>query len=220
VKATADGVNWVSEHRAGLIRWIIAAVVIVVVAVAAIGVGCWRAAQAEQALNAALDVYTAPLLESGQQAVTGYYASNADRAKAANQKFADAARQFGWTSAGKKAHYFAGVTDIELGDSSSAERELKAAAGGWDSNLANLAKAALASLYHRNGNDSQAIDLLNAIIDKPSVTVSASAARLQLAEIKAAAGKQDEARLLWAKVKDDDKDGVAGTIAAQKLGGK
>ena len=33
-------------------------------------------------------------------------------------------------------------------------------------------------------------------------------------------GKQDQARALWAKIKDADKEGEAGQIAAQKLGGK
>jgi hypothetical protein len=30
----------------------------------------------------------------------------------------------------------------------------------------------------------------------------------------------DQARTLWAKVKDGDKDGAAGQIATQKLGGR
>ena len=41
---------------------------------------------------------------------------------------------------------------------------------------------------------------------------------MSLADLYAAAGKQDQAEALWAKVKDADKDGVAGPIAAQKLG--
>jgi hypothetical protein len=45
-------------------------------------------------------------------------------------------------------------------------------------------------------------------------------AQLDLADLYAAAGKQDQARALWAKVKDADKDGAAGTIATQKLTGK
>jgi hypothetical protein len=45
-------------------------------------------------------------------------------------------------------------------------------------------------------------------------------AQLNLADLYAAAGKQDQARALWAKVKDGDKDGAAGSIAAQKLSGQ
>ena len=44
-------------------------------------------------------------------------------------------------------------------------------------------------------------------------------AKLDLADLYAAEGKQDQARALYAKVKDADKDGQAGAIATEKLGG-
>jgi predicted negative regulator of RcsB-dependent stress response len=112
------------------------------------------------------------------------------------------------------------VTDAVLGRSGPAETELKAAADAWDHNLSNLAKLALAGLYHQTNRDAQAIDLYNAISAKPSVTVSAAVAQLDLADLYAASGKRDMARVLWAKVKDADKDGAAGSIAAQKLTGQ
>jgi predicted negative regulator of RcsB-dependent stress response len=80
-----------------------------------------------------------------------------------------------------------------------------------------LAKLALAGLYHQTARDAQAINLYNELAAKPSETVSAGVAQLDLADLYAAAGKQDMARALWAKVKDADKDGAAGSIAAQKL---
>ena len=128
--------------------------------------------------------------------------------------------KYGWLSEGAKAHYFAGVTYEELGQNGPAETELKAAAGSWDRNLSNLAKLALAGLYHQTNRDSQAIDLYNALAAKPSETVPAAVAQLDLADLYAATGKQDQAKALWAKVKDADKDGAAGSIAAQKLAGK
>jgi predicted negative regulator of RcsB-dependent stress response len=126
----------------------------------------------------------------------------------------------GWLPQGAKAHYFAGITDQELGQTAAAETELKIAANSWDRNLANLAKLALASIYHQTNRDPQAVDIYNALITKPSVTVSAGVAQLDLADLYAAQGKQDQARKLWAQVKDADKDGAAGSIAAQKLAGK
>jgi predicted negative regulator of RcsB-dependent stress response len=45
-------------------------------------------------------------------------------------------------------------------------------------------------------------------------------AQLDLANIYVDEGKQDQARIIWAKVKDADKDGMAASIATQKLGGK
>jgi predicted negative regulator of RcsB-dependent stress response len=97
---------------------------------------------------------------------------------------------------------------------------LKAAAGAWDRNLSNLAKLALAGLYHQTNRDAEAIDLYNGIAAKPSVTVSAAVAQLDLADLYVASGKRDMARVLWAKVKDADKEGAAGQIATQKLSGQ
>jgi predicted negative regulator of RcsB-dependent stress response len=113
-----------------------------------------------------------------------------------------------------------GVTDEELNQNGAAEKELKIAADSWDRNLANLAKLALAGLYHQTARDSEAIDLYKALAAKPSDTVPAAMAKLDLADLYAGSGKTDLARKLWAEVKDDDKEGVAGSIAAQKLNAK
>jgi predicted negative regulator of RcsB-dependent stress response len=175
---------------------------------------------ADSALGAALDTYGAPLAPAGAPAESGVFTSAGDRSKAANQKFAEVAKDYGWLSQGAKAHYFEGLTDQELGQNAQAESELKIAAGSWDHNLSNLAKLALALLYHQTGRDSQAVDLFNAVAAKPSETVTAGMVQLDLAGMFASEGKMDQARELWAKVKDSDKDGAAGQIATQRLAGR
>ena len=199
-------------------------VVIGVVAVALVvgGLVFWniRSSAAAAALGAALDTYSAPLNQPGAPSQPGSYASAGDRAKAANQQFLDVAKNFGWLPEGAKAHYFAGVTYQDLGQTGSAETELKAAAGSFDSDLSSLAKLALAGLYHQTGRDPQSIDIYNELAKKPTVTVPAGVAQLDLANIYVDEGKPDQARAIWAKVKDADKDGMAGSIASQKLTGK
>jgi tetratricopeptide (TPR) repeat protein len=219
-QATASSVSWVSGHRSGVLRWAIAAVLVLALVVGAAIFWNVRTAAADNALGAALDTYDAALAAPGAPAENGVYTTAADRARAANKQFVAAVQQYGWLPQGAKAHYFAGITYEDLGQTASAETELKAAAGAWDHNLANLAKLALAGLYHQSARDPQAIDLYNELAAKPSETVSASVAQLDLADLYAAAGEQDQARALWAKVKDADKDGAAGSIAAQKLTGK
>jgi lipopolysaccharide biosynthesis regulator YciM len=196
-----------------------AAVALVVVIVAVI---FWsvQTTAAENALGTAMDAYSAPLNQPGVPAQSGFYNTAADRSKTANQKFIDVAKQYGYLPAGAKAHYFAGITFQELTQTGSAETELKTAAGAWDRNTANLAKLALAGLYHQTGRDSQAIDLYNELVSKPSTTVTAATAQLALADVYVAEGKKDQARALWAKIKDADKDGMAGSLAGQKLAGQ
>ena len=222
-QATASSFSWLSGHRTGVQRWVISVVAVLVVGIGGLVFWNLRSTAADSALGAALDTYDAPLALPGAPAETGVYATASERSKAANQQFAAVAQQYGWLPEGAKAHYFAGITDQELGQTASAETELKTAAGAWnwgDRNLSNLAKLALAGLYRQTARDAQAIALYNELAAKPSETVSAGVAQLDLADLYVAAGKQDQARALWAKVKDADKDGAAGAIAAQKLAAK
>jgi tetratricopeptide (TPR) repeat protein len=219
-QAAASSASWLSGHRSGVVRWVIVGGVVLILCISALIFWSLRSTAADTALGTALDTYNAPLAQPGLPAGNGIYATAADRTKAANSEFAAVAQQYGWLPQGAKARYFAGITSAELGQNASAEADLKAAAGSWDHNLANLARLALAGLYHQTARDPQAIDLYNEIIAKPSETVSAGVAQLDLADLYAAEGKQEQARALWARVKDTDKDGAAGSIAAQKLAAK
>jgi predicted negative regulator of RcsB-dependent stress response len=180
----------------------------------------WCSSKANDALGAAMDTYNMPLSMAGTPAANGVYTSAGDRAKAANQQFVAVTKQYGWLAEGAKAHYFAGITYEEMGNGAAAETELKVAAGAWDRNLANLAKLALAGVYHQGQRDAEAIALYNGLAAKPSETVPAAVAQLDLADLYAEQGKIEQARKLWAAVKDSDKDGAAGSIATQKLAGK
>lgn len=220
VTATKSSVNWVSGHRSGVLRWVVTAAIVIVVVVGGLVFWTMKSGAADRALGAALDLYSTPLATPGAPPEKNVYNSAADRAKEANREFVAIAKDYGWLPEGAKAHYFAGITYQELGQNGSAESELKSAAGSWDRNLSNLAKIALAGVYRQTGRDAQAIELYNAVAAKPSTTVPAAVAQLDLADLYASSGKQDQARAIWAKVKDSDKDGMAGSIATQKLAGK
>jgi len=219
-QATAESFSWLSGHRSGVMRWLIGGGVALVLIVGALVFWSMRSTAADSALGAAMDTYNAPLAQPGLPAGNGVYSTAADRLKAANKQFAAVAQQYSLMSQGTKARYFQGITDAELGQNASAETELKSAADAWDRNVANLAKLALAGLYRQTGRDAQAIDMYNALVAKPSETVTAVVAQLDLAELYAAQGRQDRARALWARVKDSDKEGADGAIATQKLGAK
>ena len=220
VMATQSSASWVGSHRNTVIRISIAIVVVLALIIAGMVLYMQRSEAAETALGSALDVYSTALAQPGAPAQKGTFTTTADRAKAANQQFVAVANQYGWLPEGAKAHYFAGLTDIESGQNASAETELKKAAGAWDSNLSSLAKFALAGFYHQTGRDPQAIEQYNALIAKPTVAVPVYTSQLALADLYATAGKTEQAKVIWAKVKDADKAGAAGSIAAQKLTGK
>ena len=216
-QAAASSASWLGEHRGGVLRLVIGAAAILILAVGALVYWNTRTAAADLALGGAMDVYNTPLAQPGEPAMTGLYTTAQARATEANREFVAVAHNFRGLPEAAKAHYFAGVTYEDLGQNGPAETELKAAAGAWNHDLANLAKLALAGLYRQTGRDDQAISLYQELANKPSVTVSTSVAQLNLADLYATEGKQDLARGLWAKIKDADKDGAAGSIASQKL---
>jgi len=121
------------------------------------------------------------------------------------------------TPDGKTARYFAGLTYMEAGQTQQAEETLKKVADGSNRNLAALAKFALAALYRGSNRDQQAIDLYNQLAEKPTTTVSYGIAKLTLADLYVAEGKADEAKKIYAEVKDKDPKDPAGQIAAQRL---
>jgi lipopolysaccharide biosynthesis regulator YciM len=153
------------------------------------------------------------------------YTSAVDRAKAANAQFVAVAQQYGMERSGKLAQYFAGLTYMEEGQNGSAEDALKKVAGDWNKDLAALGKLALAQLYQQTGRDSMAADLYNELTKANATTVPGGLAQLQLADMYNAEGKIADARTIYAKLKDSDKDkkgnpGPAGAIAEEKLNPK
>jgi len=143
--------------------------------------------------------------------------TSAERAKAANALFLRVADKYGMTPDGGNARYFAGLTYEEAGENQQAEETLKKVAGSWNSNLAALAKFALAQLYHNTGRDPQAIELYTQLSAKPTTAVPYGLVQLTLAELYNAEGKTEDAKKIYASLKDKDAKGPAGEIAAQKL---
>jgi predicted negative regulator of RcsB-dependent stress response len=219
VSTTTQSLEWAGEHRQSVIvNGAIALGVIVVLVLAGVIYNS-RSEAASAAFGAAMQEYQTPLAQAGEQVPPGVktYGSIAQRAKAANALFQAVADQYGMTPSGQNASYFAGLTEIESGQTQQAEDTLKKVASGWDSNLAGLAKFALAQLYRDGGKNDQAIELYQGLMKKPTTTVPAGLAQLQLADVYQAEGKTDLAKQQLAELKDKDSKGAAGAIAAQKL---
>lgn len=220
VQATASSIGWLDAHRSTVIKASIALVALIAIVLAGVIYYNNNSERAEVLFGQAMDIYNTPLTQPGQPAEPGAktYATAADRAKAANPLFEEVANKYSWFKAGANARYLAGMTALDMGQSSAGENDLKQAADGHDSGVAALAKLSLANLYHQTNRDSQAIDLYKQLIAKPTLTVPVSMAKLQLAALYETA-KPEEAKKLYAEIKDQDKTTAAGQIATQKLQG-
>lgn len=219
VTTTASGLEWASENRKSVVTTVLILLAAIVLLVVAGIVWAHRTQAAATAFGNAMNVYETPIATPGEPLPPGTktFPSATERAKASNTAFLAVANQYGFTADGKNALYFAGITSIEAGQTQTAEDTLKKVANGWDSQLASLAKLALADLYRQTGRDPQAIDLYNQLTAKPTDSVPAGLAQLQLAGLYTAEGKIDQAHKVYAQLKDKDAKGAAGAIAAQKL---
>ena len=219
IDTTQHGLEWASENRRTVIITSSILLALIIIVVSGFVIYNNRTHAASVAFGAAMQEYQTPLAEPGQPVPPGIktFSSVAERARAANQLFMAAADKYSMTPDGKTARYFGGLTYIEAGNNAAAESTLKQVAGGWNNELASLAKLSLANLYRQTGRDPQAIDLYNELTAKPTSSVPAGLAQLQLAELYETQGKPEEAKKIYAKLKDKDGKSAAGLLAAQKL---
>jgi predicted negative regulator of RcsB-dependent stress response len=217
VETAHVSLGWLQEHRAAAIRVGIAAVVVLAALIAGLAVYLHRSASAESAFGEAMDTYNTPLAQPGQPTPPGEttFPTAALRAKAANQQFVQVANRYGVLRAGRNARYFAGLTAMDMGQTGTAESYLQSVADSHDRELGSLAKLALASLYRQTKRNDLAVSLYKQLIAKPTTTVPADAAQLQLAALYEMTNPA-EAKRIYAQLKNDKS--AAGQIAAQKLG--
>jgi tetratricopeptide (TPR) repeat protein len=220
VNVTTSGLEWIGEHRSHVVAWVVGVALAAAIVVGSLVVYQKREAAANQLLGQAMDIYETPLTQPNQPVEPGMktYATAADRAKAAYPLYRQAADQYSWLTAGEMARYFAGATELDMGQQSAAEADLEKATHAGNGNLAALAKIALANLYAQTGRNAQAVTLFQDVIAHPTTTVPKAEAQLQLAGLYETTQPQ-EARRLYAEIKDQNKETEAGQIAAQKLQG-
>jgi predicted negative regulator of RcsB-dependent stress response len=217
-ETTMETVSWAVEHRKTLtlVGGIAAAIALIVI-------GAWyyfdqQDQKASMEMSHALRTYNAQIVPAGTPAQQGVitFTAPGDRARAAQKEFREIASKYSHTRSGEIARYFAASTDLELGNTAAAMKELKDIAGARNSDLAALAKLGLASAYHANGQDSEAIATYKDLISHPTQSVSKTTAELQLADLYSA--KQPaEARKIYEQIRKDDPAGSAAQVAANKL---
>ena len=215
-----SGPLFIPQNRRFLLT-VLGAIVAVALVGAIIAAVYWhRSTEANQALADAMRTFSTPVVQPGQPVPAGpkTFSSTADRAREANGQFAAVANTYGMTPGGRNALYLEGVTALQMGQTATAETLLTKSAGSWNRDVAALAKLSLASLYHGSGRDAQAVELLQKLAAKPTVTVPKGLAQLQLADLYGSEGKKDQARKIYAEIKDKDPKSAAAELASQDLG--
>jgi TolA-binding protein len=145
------------------------------------------------------------------------FTSAKERAQAAQKQFQAIVDKYPHTRTADMAHYFLGVTAVNLSDNAAAERNFKLVISNANREVAAVAKSALASLYGQTNRTKEAIALYQELINKPTASVSKVTSQLQLAELYQNSNQPTEAKRIYEQIKKDNPAGEAGQLATQKL---
>ncbi len=219
IDAAERTADWSIAHRSTLI---IGALVVAVVLAASIGGWYYLSAQDEKAsvdLSAAIRTMDAPLRPAGapEQPDVTSFTSAKERSEAARKQFQAIVDKYPHTHTADMAHYFVGVTSVNLSDNATAEKNFKDVASSGNKEVSSVAKFALASLYAQTNRTKDAIAIYQQLINKPTASVSKVTAQLQLAELYQNTNAPLDAKRIYEQVKKDNPGNEAGQLATQKL---
>jgi TolA-binding protein len=219
IDAAERTAHWTVEHRSTVL---LSAVVAIIVVAAAVGGWFYLSGQNEKAsfeMSQAVRTMGTPLRAAGSPEQPDFptFTSAKERTEAARKQFQEIVNKYPHTHTADMAHYFLGVTAVDLGDNATAEKNFKEVSSGGNKDVAAVAKSALASLYGQTNRTKDAAALYQELINKPTASVSKVTAQLQLAELYQNSNQPLDAKRIYEQVKKENAGNEAGQLATQKL---
>jgi hypothetical protein len=204
-QVTANSVSWLSGHRSSVLRWVIVSIAALAVVVAGLGftacssgicAQCRRRQRAGSG-SGCLQRAAGPAGSSGPCNGSLRFSQRGSRQGRQSASLPPWPSKYGWLAqrAPKPTTLPASPTRI-LANNGPAETELKAAAGSWDRNLANLAKLASGRTLSPDQPRQRRRLTLYTALDRQALGygLQAAVAQLDLADLYAATGKQSQSQ--------------------------
>lgn len=191
--AVSDVLGYAVSNRQILIRWIVAAVLVLILAGGALWYMAYQRSVRQEALAVALQAIDRPV-EASSQSPNSYATQDAKR-QAEIKSLSDMVAKHGGTREGLIAQYYLGTVKAEKQDSKGAESDLRRVADSKNE-FAPLAKIALAQLYAGENRIADARALLQSIANKPSDLVSKAQADILLAQLDLTTNPQEAKKIL------------------------
>jgi len=175
-------VEYVSLHRRQVVRWAVPAVALVLIAVGIFWYRNYRQSVRQEALHATMLIQNSTVGPSQSEYVVSFPTAQA-RETAVVKAWRDFAAKYPGTEEGGIAEFFLGTNAADVGDLPEAAKHFQAAIKTGSAPYASEAKLALAQVYGAQGKTNDGVQLIQSVMDHPTVLVSKDAATLALADL-------------------------------------
>ena len=189
----SEAVLYAGAHRQQVIRWVGAAITILIAAAVVFWYSSYKSSVRERELQGAFSILDVPVGSSSSSGKS--FPNEQAKRQAAIKAFSDVVAKAGGTREGLTAQYYLGTLKAQNGDTKGAEADLTAVSNS-SSECAPLAKMALAQLCAGQNRVRQARSLLEDIVNKPTDLVSKAQAQLLLARLDASTNPQEAKKIL------------------------
>jgi hypothetical protein len=214
----SHGAEAIFSHQRQI--WVYGGIAVLVVLVA----WGWRlytqnqTAKGAAALADAMKVYQARIRTAAETAAPDEitYLDEKNKYADAVKKFTDVANRYSRTRPGQLARYYAALSLEKLGRYDEAEKDLNSLQSSRDESLSSLARFKLAQVYDEAGKVSQAVQLYQQLVNKPTLFVPKPIVLLALADHYSGSDPTQAAKL-YKQVKDEFPDTQAAQVADQRL---
>jgi predicted negative regulator of RcsB-dependent stress response len=198
--AVSGALAYASSHRQNVIRWAILLVAVLLLA----GGGYWyyshQKSARQQDLGTALSIVDTPVGPANEYGKT--FPTEDAKRKAALEALSGVVSKYPGSHAGLIAQYYRGTLEAQAGDTKAAEPDLRAVADS-NSEVAPLARIALAQVYLGQKRNAEAQTLLRAIINSPTSLVSKAQAQILLAKADESVNPAESKNILKSIDKSD-----------------
>jgi hypothetical protein len=191
--AVSGAVIYARSHRENLTRWLTIAGIVLILAGGAFWYASYRNSMRQQDLANAFTILEAPVGAPSQLGKT--FATQDAKTQASIKALQDVVAKDGGTSQGLIAQYYLGTLKASKQDAKGAEADLEPVANS-SSEVAPLAKIALAQIYAGENRLADARRLLHEIVDKPTDLVSKAQAQILLAHLEEGSNPQEAKKVL------------------------
>ncbi len=210
VEAAFDFGHWLEENWAKVAKWLLGAILLVVMIVVWMAYSRRSRAQLQHSLAHGIHLY-----EDAEDVDF----SDPATLTAALETFDDAAGQGGSSATGMLARFYRGSTLYRLGrlDEAAATLEEVAAQSEAGGTIGATARVMLARVHVAAGQREKAILLLESIVDQDERLIPPDLALLELGRIHRDAGDPEQARVVWQRIVDEYPLTVSAPEARQLL---